>query len=158
MFFPEARRGAHRWNSCWKHQELWMLVGLLSRPSGTLKFTPGALPALVYFQSNMSALFPSSFSLLPHSITIHLPHLSTVLAPFQYLSPFRRTLPCISILSTFTPIHPPLSSPSTPVYAPLPMSFYSLFTRVKRGRRQQGMLNASTMTGAGSGCLAVVQQ
>lgn len=106
----------------------------------------------------MSALLPSSFSLLPHSITIHLPHLSTVLAPFQYTSPLRRTLPCISILSTFTLIHAPLSSPSAPVYAPLPMCFYSLSTGVRRGRRQQGMLNASTMTGAGSGCLAVVQQ
>lgn len=61
MFFPEARRGAHRWNSCWKHQELWMLVGLLSRPSGTLKFTPGALPRFSLFPIQHVCFIPLLF-------------------------------------------------------------------------------------------------
>lgn len=114
---------------------------------------PVCYPALFYIQSDMSALFSSSFSLLSHSITICLPHLCQV---FSYRSISNVHALPIYILYLLSPsIHLPClphNQTSSCLHSPSPS--YSFSTGVRR-RRRRGKPDASTMTGVGSGCLAV---
>lgn len=96
--FPSSKtcRELH-WNSCWKHQELWTLVGatLRGRPSGALKCTPPrpTLPQFT-FNPNVSGFFSHSISIIlllfcQFSSTAPPPQrLSSLGANFAILSPF----------------------------------------------------------------------
>lgn len=155
--FPSSKtcRELH-WNSCWKHQELWTLVGatLRGRPSGALKCTPRVLlcrslhsiqTCLVFFLTQYLSFFSFFASFLPQ-----LPHPS-VCPPLGPTLPFSHP---------FSPIRPPLQSQPSQTSSCLlsPSTSYPPSTGVRgkrRRRRRAGRLNASTMTGAGSGCLTV---
>ena len=158
MFFPEARHAECSGNSCWKHQELWMLVRLLRElvPQVSSKTPPSAPPRFTLYPIQHVCftllLFQPSLSLNNYLSSSYFASFSPT-ALSQRPPPFFANFALLHSLYLCTPIHPPLSSlPLHRTSSCLRSLSYSLSTGV---RRQPGNLNASTMTGVGSGCLAV---
>lgn len=151
MFFPEAKHvEVYTGTAAGSIRSCGCLYGC---PSGTVKYTPSALARFILYPTQYVCfallLFQLSFSFNNYQSS----SFSSFFPPVS--AHLWRTLPSSVILSTFYP-HPSTSlvSHSTippPVYAPS----FSLTTWVRRGRRQPGKLNASTMTGLGSECRAV---
>lgn len=102
-------------NSCWKHQELWMLVGVASRcPSCALKYTLQCANGVSFKSNPTCRLYAAPFS--PNSYQCS----SSSFLKLLHLSPHRQTLlsfilsanshPSTSLLSIWPRHLPPRNS------------------------------------------------